>query len=729
MHKKKRLSCLVAGVLLMATVATPAPVRAAGVVGTGTPASCTEAAFVAALSGGGAISFNCGAAPVTITLTAQRAISANTNIDGGGLITFQGNASAFFAFYLATPGVSLSFNRITARNFAGTFVYAANGSVFIGNSMFQSNQRTLLNIQPNSAATVSASTFISNSMNGYGGVIANAGILTVTMSSFVGNSASISYEGGAIYNQTVGGQVGVINISKTTFDGNTGGYGGAISNYGIITITQSTLSNNRSTFNGGGGGGAINSGGFGTSQALTIINTTFSGNSSLSNSKGGAIYANNRGLSLTNVTLVNNTSGTGSSLYLLNGANATLLNTIVSGGICAKGGTELFTDSGGNLAFNAAGCPGTSADPQLTALQDNGGQTLTHAFTNGVSPAINGGTNTGCPAYDQRGVLRPQSGLCDSGAVEREAVPFFDTLMPDKVCGGAGSLLITAAGTNFIDGPSGTRFKLGGVALATVFVNPTQLQATIGAADLALPPHALQFTLETPVGDGGVSGAARTIQVENCTINPVAGLTATSNSPTNLGGATQFTATISSGTNVTYVWDFGDGQTGSGPNPTHTYANVGSYIAVVTATNSAGSLMADTVVNVNLSTTGVLVGDLSSKYGALITYTYIVTHVAPAGSLPVSVIISGNVPANTVLVSSPNLDAVATGGDYGNGYVQTPQPVTLQAGQSATIVWTVRPIVYVGDIVNQAHSSTNDGRLQLFQRNRVRRSLAPLIYR
>ncbi len=729
MHKKKRLSCWVAGVVLMATVATPTPVRAAGVVGTGTPASCTEAAFVAALSGGGAVSFNCGPAPVTITLTAQRAITTNTSIDGGGLVTLQGNASAFFAFYLVTPGVSLSFSRITVQNFVGTFVYAANGSIFISNSTFQSNQRPVLSIQANSTATVSASTFISNTSNGFGGAIINGGMLTVTGSLFRNNIAPISYEGGAIFNQSLPTQLGSAFISKTTFDGNTGGYGGAISNYGIITLTQSTLTNNRSTFNGGGGGGAIYSGGTGTSQALTIINTTFSGNSSLSNSKGGAIYANNRGFALTNVTLVNNISGSGGSLYVLNGANATLLNTIVSGGACAKGGTELFTDGGGNLAFNATGCPGTSADPQLTALQDNGGQTLTHAFTNGTSPAINGGTNTGCPAVDQRGVLRPQSGTCDIGALEREAVPVFTTLVPDKVCAGAGSVLITATGTNFIDGPSGTRFNLNGVALATTFVNPTQLQATIGAADLALPPHTLQFTLETPVGDGGVSGAARTIQVENCTIDPISGLAAMSNSPTNLGGATQFTATITSGTNVTYVWDFGDGQIGSGPNPTHAYASVGSYIAVVTATNSAGSLTADTVVNVNLSTTGLIVGDLTSKFGALITYTYIVTHVAPTGSQPVTIIISGNVPANTVLVSSPNLDAVSIGGDYGNGYVQTPQPVVLQAGQSATIVWTVRPVVFAGDIINQARTSTDDGRLQIFQRNRVRRSLAPLMYR
>ena len=732
MLNKQTVCSVITIASLLAALAMPTTARAAtdgGVVGNGTAASCTEAAFVAALSGGGAVSFNCGPAPVTITLTAQRSISNNTSIDGGGLVTFVGNGGTQNAFYLNTPGASLSLNKITARNFAGTFIYAASGSVTISNSTFQSNQRLVLNNLANSSASINASTFLSNTSNGYGGVIVNGGALTITLSSFIGNAASISYEGGAIYNQSLPTQVGTVFISKTTFDGNIGGYGGAISNYGSITLTQSTLSNNRSTFNGGGGGGAIYSGNSAASTALTIMNTTFSGNSSPSNSRGGALYAAYRSMSLTNVTLVNNTSGTGSSMYLSNGANAALLNTIVSGGACAKNATEAFADGGGNLAFNAAGCPGVNADPQLTPLQDNGGPTLTYAISNGTSPAVNGGTNVGCPAVDQRGIIRPQRGTCDIGAVERGAQPLFVLIAPATICAGASSLLITATGTNFIGGTLGTRMRNSGTPIPTTFVSSTQLQATLGAADLTLPAHTLSFTLETPVIDGGASPEERYIQVQDCANVAISGLTATSDGPTNLGGATHFTATIATGSNVTYAWDFGDGQTGSGPNPSHIYANPGSYVAVVTATNVLGSAVADTVVNVNRATTGLLVGNLTSKFGAIITYTYVVTYVVGQGGGPVSIVITGNVPANTVLVSSPGLTPVATGGDDGNGFVQTPSPVTLQPGQSATIVWSVRPVVWTGDVVNQAHTSTDDGLLQVFQRNRVRRSLLSLIYR
>jgi PKD repeat protein len=79
---------------------------------------------------------------------------------------------------------------------------------------------------------------------------------------------------------------------------------------------------------------------------------------------------------------------------------------------------------------------------------------------------------------------------------------------------------------------------------------------------------------------------------------PIAGLTASNDGPTTIGGATNLTATISAGDNVTYAWDFGDGATGGGASVAHTYQSAGSYTAVVTATNSAGSATATTDVTV-----------------------------------------------------------------------------------------------------------------------------------
>ena len=64
------------------------------VVGTGTPESCTGDAFVQAVAGGGVITFNCGPAPVTITLARTAKIFNDKGpkivIDGGGKVTLSG---------------------------------------------------------------------------------------------------------------------------------------------------------------------------------------------------------------------------------------------------------------------------------------------------------------------------------------------------------------------------------------------------------------------------------------------------------------------------------------------------------------------------------------------------------------------------------------------------------------------------------------------------------------
>jgi hypothetical protein len=66
--------------------------------------------------------------------------------------------------------------------------------------------------------------------------------------------------------------------------------------------------------------------------------------------------------------------------------------------------------------FSAAG-DRVNTNPHVGGLADNGGPTQTMALQTG-SPAIDAGTNTGCPGTDQRGVARPQGSACDIGAYE-----------------------------------------------------------------------------------------------------------------------------------------------------------------------------------------------------------------------------------------------------------------------------------------------------------------------
>src|SRR5580704_340832 len=78
-----------------------APIQAADVsqpatvVGTGTAASCTEALLSAALTKGGVVTFDCGAAAATITVTKtiELPTGVDTVIDGGGLVTIDGGGT------------------------------------------------------------------------------------------------------------------------------------------------------------------------------------------------------------------------------------------------------------------------------------------------------------------------------------------------------------------------------------------------------------------------------------------------------------------------------------------------------------------------------------------------------------------------------------------------------------------------------------------------------------
>lgn len=82
----------------------------------------------------------------------------------------------------------------------------------------------------------------------------------------------------------------------------------------------------------------------------------------------------------------------------------------------------------------------------------------------------------------------------------------------------------------------------------------------------------------------------------------IGGLMAFNDGPTQLGMTTTFTAVVSSGTNVSYTWDFGDGNTAMGPVVSHVYASTGSYTVTVTAVNSVSSAQAETVAVVEQAT-------------------------------------------------------------------------------------------------------------------------------
>ncbi|MBE3066571.1 MAG: hypothetical protein IMZ73_03930, partial [Chloroflexi bacterium] len=126
--------------------------------------------------------------------------------------------------------------------------------------------------------TISKSTFSGNSAGGYGGGISNNGTLIVTSSTFAGNSSMDG--GGGILN------MGTLTVTSSTFAGNTAtrigvGYGGGMyNNSGTATMTNSLFTGNSATS--GGGGIFVGAG------TVAIANSTLSVNSAYF--FGGGIY-------------------------------------------------------------------------------------------------------------------------------------------------------------------------------------------------------------------------------------------------------------------------------------------------------------------------------------------------------------------------------------------------------------------------------------------------------
>jgi len=378
---------------------------AAGVVGTGSPASCTEAALNAALSGGGLVTFNCGTGGHTITVTSEKAIAADTEIDGGGLVAISGgNATRILS---AGAGVSLTLRRLTLSGAYLATTPSQGGAVFCAGCDL----------------AVYDTTFESNHVEAFqteGGAIwfgpppagGDSGSLVVVRSAFIGNSATSAWSyGGAIY----------LNNTATT-----------------AYVVDSTFYGNVAGGDYLGQGGAIRLAG---DVGVAIVNCTFSHNDAPNGAEGGALYA-------------------------LFGGTFTLVNTVIAGSVSSSncGGLGTFADGGNNLQFGgttADSCGATIPTPGSDPLggsvpADNGGATPTIALPAG-SAAINAGDPATCAAAvpsgpggdDQRGFAHV--GVCDIGAFEYgafdpdarlQAVPAFGSAGLTVL---AGSLLLIGA--------------------------------------------------------------------------------------------------------------------------------------------------------------------------------------------------------------------------------------------------------------------------------------------
>jgi hypothetical protein len=435
-------------------------------VGDGTPTSCDEAHTAAAIKKGGVVTFNCGAEPITIALTAPIDVATDTVIDGGNKVTLSGGGKTRIlhiksAWNVATPlltvqdlaftgGYTTDVMNTTSTAQGGAAIFEDGGSLTVIHCTFTDNHCAAtgqdvsggaINGQGIGTLIIEDSTFDHNSGSNGGAVGTQDENVTVVNTVFTNNSATgtggnpgnggdggaLSYDGakipltlcgdrfamnhanqagGAIFRVAYNDEPTTIDLS--TFDGNSvdltvGLAGGLYLEDTHIVMRGTTISNNSAWY---GGGFWI-----GHAAVAELTNVTVAGNQAQMG--GGIWFAGMVSGTFLNVTVAGN-MGDG----LFGGdANVVLQNTLVAANT-SHNCTATHGMGGANMQYPKS--PGmlcspsvTIADPILGTLADNGGPTKTMATAMG-SPAI--GKGTSCPPTDQRGHPRPTN--CTLGAYE-----------------------------------------------------------------------------------------------------------------------------------------------------------------------------------------------------------------------------------------------------------------------------------------------------------------------
>jgi hypothetical protein len=392
----------------------------------------------------------------------------NSTYDGGGIFN-EGHLTLTDSTIIACTA-----------DFAGggLFSYAstpqAPAGVTLTNDTFSYDQA----FNPNSSVDVTA--------QGGGGVLnSQYSVLTANGVTFVNNSVQPTNvppyaepaEGGAILNDAFA----QATVSNSTFANNEAvGYGGAVADYGTLTLTDSTLYDNQAATNSsgefGGGGGLYDS--TNGQATLTVLNSIVAGN--------------------TAATDPDIDGPVNSAQYDLigNGSGAT--------GLSGSG--------------NQVGTATSPINPLLAPLGSYGGPTQTLALLPG-SPAIAGGSTTLIPTgvtTDQRGEPLVVGGAVDIGAFESQGFTLTATGGNQTATVGqpfAAPLAVRVMANNSVEpvnggvvtftapasGPSAalsatTATITGGVASVTATANSTPGSYTVAAAASDARPASFALT-------------------------------------------------------------------------------------------------------------------------------------------------------------------------------------------------------------------------------------------
>lgn len=248
------------------------------VVGNGIPASCTSKKVVNAVARGGTVRFNCGPDPVTITMKRTAKVvntSAQVVIDGGGLVTLDGNGKRRI-LYQNTCDPKQTWTTSHCQDQKSPLLVLKNLTFARGNSTGQKAEG-----------------------GGGGAVFVRGGRLRIENVTFRGNRCDKHGPdlGGAAVRVLDQFRDQPVQVTGSTFRGGRCSNGGALSSIGVSwVIKRSTFTNNKAVGNGanparkgtkgGGSGGAIYLDG--NKFTLTLRRTTIEDNHA--NEGGGAVF-------------------------------------------------------------------------------------------------------------------------------------------------------------------------------------------------------------------------------------------------------------------------------------------------------------------------------------------------------------------------------------------------------------------------------------------------------
>ncbi len=341
--------------MIAAFLAPPAPAHAAGTVGDGTPGSCTRDALAAALASGGDIRFNCGSTPVTIPVPATLDVRTAAIIDGGGLVTLDGQGTTRIMYVnKLSAGTKLTLRNITLTNGKSSgFESSFGGCMYSRQSAVELENVTFTGCRAGNGAaiylyggalTIDRSVFSANQASDGGAIYAlQGGRVIARGSSFIANT--VTGDGGALFMDN-----SPLEVSSSRFERNQAqgtqqqpnvGLGGAI--YGnnpgaTMTITGSQFHENRAKLQGGAVFADYNA-------PLTITNSSFTNNRS--DSQGGAVGTWKTQASLSVCTFTDNSSGGGGGAVLSGEATTMSINrSVFTRNIAGRDGGALYNYTG-----------------------------------------------------------------------------------------------------------------------------------------------------------------------------------------------------------------------------------------------------------------------------------------------------------------------------------------------------------------------------------------------